>query len=112
MKTNFEEVTNARNSINPEANEIYSSIEPYFTEAQFEDVLNASNEFAAGETACNSMNCVDYMCSACCQEGKHNGWERFFLADAGVLPESIGKSEDCWTIDTMESLGFTQSDFI
>lgn len=112
MKTNFEETVNARNGINPEANEMFSSIEPYFTETQFEDVLNASNEYVAGEIACESMNCVDCMCSACCPEGKHNGWERFFLADAGVLPESIGKSEDCWPIDTMESLGFTQSDFI
>ena len=48
MKTNFEETVNARNGINPEANEMFSSIEPYFTEAQFEDVLNASNEFIAG----------------------------------------------------------------
>ena len=112
MKNNFEEMIDARNSINPEANEMFSSIEPYFTEAQFEDVLNASNECVAGEIACNAMSCVDCMCSACCQEEKRNGWERFFLADAGVLPENISKKEDCWPVDTMESLGFAQSDFI
>lgn len=78
-------------------------------------VLESENEYTAGALACMAQeSCHACPCKECCNNaaGYEDGWERFFLADAGTEPDDIGVDMDILPPDTMESLGFSQSDFI
>lgn len=112
MKTNFERIQDIRKGNSEFASDEYLK----FAADNLSDyTLDSENEYIAGLRACEEQtSCDECICSHCCdkENGYDDGWERYFLSRSETCSDQINQDKDFWPRESMESLGYSQSDFV